>query len=165
MEWEMNCPCGLDLTYDDCCGPVISGERSAAAPEELMRARYTAYSQVEMDFLRSSVHPDFRKDEDSEGARDWAENSDWHGLEIIATEAGGPEDETGVVEFVASYSYDGEDKQYHEVAEFRRSEGDWFFTEGRPGVRKPVVRSEPKTGRNDPCHCGSGKKYKRCCGR
>ncbi len=28
----------------------------------------------------------------------------------------------------------------------------------------PVQRSEPKLGRNDPCHCGSGKKWKRCCG-
>ena len=28
----------------------------------------------------------------------------------------------------------------------------------------PVKRSEPKVGRNDPCPCGSGKKYKKCCG-
>jgi uncharacterized protein YecA (UPF0149 family) len=35
----------------------------------------------------------------------------------------------------------------------------------RPGqVIKPVVREEPKIGRNDPCPCGSGKKYKRCHG-
>lgn len=27
-----------------------------------------------------------------------------------------------------------------------------------------VRREEPKLGRNDPCHCGSGKKYKKCCG-
>ncbi len=30
---------------------------------------------------------------------------------------------------------------------------------------RPVVRSQPKVGRNDPCPCGSGKKYKKCCGR
>ena len=30
---------------------------------------------------------------------------------------------------------------------------------------KPVVRDEPKVGRNDPCPCGSGKKYKKCCGK
>ena len=30
---------------------------------------------------------------------------------------------------------------------------------------KTVVRSTPKTGRNDPCICGSGKKFKKCCGR
>ena len=31
--------------------------------------------------------------------------------------------------------------------------------------RTPVVNAEPKVGRNDPCPCGSGKKYKNCCGR
>lgn len=29
---------------------------------------------------------------------------------------------------------------------------------------QPIVRKEPKIGRNDPCICGSGKKYKKCCG-
>ena len=33
-----------------------------------------------------------------------------------------------------------------------------------PGKGTPIVRSEPKVGRNDPCPCGSGKKYKKCCG-
>jgi uncharacterized protein YecA (UPF0149 family) len=28
----------------------------------------------------------------------------------------------------------------------------------------PIVEHSPKTGRNDPCPCGSGKKYKKCCG-
>ena len=31
--------------------------------------------------------------------------------------------------------------------------------------KKPVVRTSPKVGRNDPCPCGSGLKYKKCCGR
>jgi preprotein translocase subunit SecA len=30
---------------------------------------------------------------------------------------------------------------------------------------QPVKRKEPKLGRNDPCHCGSGKKFKQCCGK
>ena len=34
----------------------------------------------------------------------------------------------------------------------------------KQGKRVPVV-SGPKVGRNDPCPCGSGKKYKKCCGR
>ena len=37
------------------------------------------------------------------------------------------------------------------------------ITNHEQGVRKPVVKEE-KTGRNDPCPCGSGKKYKKCCG-
>ena len=35
--------------------------------------------------------------------------------------------------------------------------------EGRP-KQAPVVKSGPDVGRNDPCPCGSGKKYKKCCG-
>ncbi|MEO8605615.1 MAG: SEC-C metal-binding domain-containing protein [bacterium] len=29
---------------------------------------------------------------------------------------------------------------------------------------EPVRRAEPKVGRNEPCPCGSGKKFKKCCG-
>jgi preprotein translocase subunit SecA len=34
-----------------------------------------------------------------------------------------------------------------------------------PGEQKPFIRDQPKVGRNDPCPCGSGKKYKQCCGK
>jgi preprotein translocase subunit SecA len=36
--------------------------------------------------------------------------------------------------------------------------------DGKQAKKKPVKRVEPKTGRNDPCPCGSGKKFKKCCG-
>jgi preprotein translocase subunit SecA len=42
-----------------------------------------------------------------------------------------------------------------------------FFSGGEPepAKKKPVKRTQKKVGRNDPCPCGSGKKYKKCCGR
>ncbi|MGM0417286.1 MAG: preprotein translocase subunit SecA [Thermodesulfobacteriota bacterium] len=45
-------------------------------------------------------------------------------------------------------------------------EEEMVFSRGDEGSQnqKTVKRSEPKTGRNDPCPCGSGKKYKKCCG-
>ena len=161
----MLCPCGSEIEYADCCEPVITGTRSATTAEALMRARYTAYTQVELNFLHDSLHPDKREDADPEGARDWAENSEWHGLQIVETRDGGPDDDRGQVEFIATYTHGGEVQNYHEVAEFAKVDGTWYFEEGQPGVRKPVVRDEPKIGRNDPCPCGSGKKYKRCCAR
>ena len=82
----MNCPCESGKTFKKCCETFITGAKEAETAEQLMRARYTAYTQVEMDFLKNSVHPDFRKDEDGDGAQDWAENSEWHGLEILACE-------------------------------------------------------------------------------
>ena len=30
---------------------------------------------------------------------------------------------------------------------------------------EPITRKSPKIGRNDPCSCGSQKKYKKCCGK
>lgn len=42
----------------------------------------------------------------------------------------------------------------------------WDFTDSNPwSVSQTYVRETPKIGRNDPCPCGSGKKYKRCCGK
>ncbi len=38
-------------------------------------------------------------------------------------------------------------------------------TESKESVREPIKRAQPKVGRNDPCPCGSGKKYKNCCGK
>ncbi len=37
--------------------------------------------------------------------------------------------------------------------------------DGKEGVKSKPKKAEKKIGRNDPCPCGSGKKYKNCCGR
>ncbi|HPF69279.1 MAG TPA: YchJ family protein [Candidatus Krumholzibacteria bacterium] len=160
----MNCPCGSGASFADCCEPVVTGARPAATAEQLMRARYSAYATANVDFLTDSLHPEHRDEYDPEGAREWAEQSEWHGLEILATDKGGEDDDEGTVEFAATYTYNGEFQRYHEVGSFLRADGRWYFVEGAPGVRRPVVREEPKIGRNDPCPCGSGRKYKRCCG-
>ena len=42
---------------------------------------------------------------------------------------------------------------------------DGKYSEKEGGMNKTVVNEGPKIGRNDPCPCGSGKKYKNCCGK
>jgi preprotein translocase subunit SecA len=37
------------------------------------------------------------------------------------------------------------------------------FSHGGEGERQPIKKDATKVGRNDPCPCGSGKKYKKCC--
>jgi preprotein translocase subunit SecA len=49
-------------------------------------------------------------------------------------------------------------------AALRMSQESQMADEGHEAV-KTIVRDQPKVGRNDPCPCGSGKKYKKCCGR
>ncbi len=160
----MTCPCGSGLDHAACCLPIIKGEQPALTAEALMRARYTAYACTEVDFLQASLHPDHRDDHDTEGVREWSENSEWHGLEIVSTSAGGADDQTGTVEFACEYTYDGETRRHHELATFERLDDAWYFVEGEPVTTKPYVREEPKVGRNDPCPCGSGRKFKKCCG-
>jgi preprotein translocase subunit SecA len=48
------------------------------------------------------------------------------------------------------------------------AQGQGAGQQGNPqqqGNQSPFVRDVPKVGRNDPCPCGSGKKYKQCCGK
>jgi SEC-C motif-containing protein len=161
----MSCLCGSSQVYEECCGPIIDGERLAPTAETLMRARYSAYAGEETEFLLTSLHPDRREEHDADAVRDWAEQSDWLGLEILDTAGGGEDDDTGRVEFVCLYEYGGKEKRHHEKALFEKVEGQWYFVSGEPVAAVPFVREEPKVGRNDPCSCGSGKKYKKCCGK
>ncbi len=53
--------------------------------------------------------------------------------------------------------------QHAQVNELGASEPD--SAEQQPARAAPFVRDDRKVGRNEPCPCGSGKKYKQCCGR
>jgi SEC-C motif-containing protein len=128
-----------------------------------LRARYTAFTKRDMEYLSATLHPDTRSEHDDKQTREWAEKAEWLGLEVRATEGGGESDNEGTVEFVARYQMDGKDVDHHEVARFRRDEEEWRFVDGQLMKQKPIRREGHKIGRNDPCPCGSGKKYKKCC--
>ena len=158
------CPCGSGRAYAECCGPYIDDGAEPATAEALMRARYTAHTRADLDYIARTHDPASREDIDREATRRWAERADWLGLEILRTEAGGPGDDDGTVEFVAHYRERGERRRHHEVATFRREQGQWLFVDAHAPEPETVRRATPRVGRNDPCPCGSGKKYKKCCG-
>lgn len=87
----------------------------------------------------------------------------WLGLDIIAVSGGGEDDEEGVVEYAAKFRLQGEQRVHHERATFRREGGVWLCSGGEVGP-KSAPRHAEKVGRNDACPCGSGRKYKKCCG-
>ncbi|MCC6302212.1 MAG: YchJ family protein [Gammaproteobacteria bacterium] len=158
------CPCGSGRDYPACCGPVIEGSGPAATAEALMRSRYSAFARGAIDHLEHSLHPDARADHDAEATRRWADKAEWQGLTIVATTGGGPDDDAGTVEFIASYRQKGVTHAHHEVGAFHRHQGRWYYTDGRmvtPGTQR---NEGPRVGRNEPCPCGSGRKYKKCCG-
>jgi len=130
-----------------------------------MRSRYTAYVLGEIDYILGSLHPEHNQDVDRNATETWSKQADWKSLEIVATEAGGPSDDKGTVEFKAHFELNGVAQVHHERATFARHNGRWYYVDGDVIGAKPVVREGPRIGRNDPCHCGSGKKFKKCHGK
>lgn len=164
------CPCRVmdskKISLEECCGPFLQSKSKAPTAEALMRSRYSAYVVKNIDYIdRTQIETEtdvFNKEE----ALKWADSSDWMGLEIKKTQKGEANDQTGVVEFIAHYKdkVSGTELHHHETSLFKKVAGEWKFETGQIHGAQPVKRLEPKVGRNDPCSCGSGKKFKKCCG-
>ena len=75
-----------------------------------------------------------------------------------------PYDEDGADDDEYDEKYDVQEHRILERALFVSFEGKLIYLGGVPLSARPVRRA-PKVGRNDPCPCGSGKKYKKCCGK
>lgn len=156
------CICGSEIDYEQCCSPIIAG-MPAPTPEALMRSRYTAFVQVNLDYIESTNAKEVRDTFNRSAIESSAKSVDWVNLEICDTSGGGKDDATGVVEFIARFKKNGELQVHHERANFRREDGRWFYVDGKMNP-KAKPRQVEKVGRNEPCPCGSGKKYKKCCG-
>lgn len=160
MTSEYECLCGSSLDYPQCCGLYHSGVKIAATAEALMRSRFTAYAMHNGEYLKATwdvskrpEHIDFSKD-----------TAQWLRLEIISLKKGGVNDEKGIVEFKAYYLLDGEESVMNEISRFKKVAGHWFYLDG---VVKSIgkVNQTTNQGKNALCACGSGKKFKRCCGK
>jgi SEC-C motif-containing protein len=127
-----------------------------------MRSRYSAYATQAIDYIVTTHDPATRDDVDREATEKWSREAEWLGLEVVSAEEQG---DAAIVEFKARYKIgkSGE-TTHHERSRFRRVDGAWYFSDGDQVKPRPVVREAAKVGRNDPCPCGSGRKYKKCHG-
>lgn len=158
------CPCGSGKAYTACCEPILNDRSKASTAEALMRARYTAHVVNNVDFIVDTTHHSTYTPKHHQAIVDWIAGTTWKQLEVLETHQGTTDDEEGYVLFRALYEQDGKPKVHDEYSYFKKEEGAWYFVQGRPPVApKTPVRSQ-KISRNAPCPCGSGKKYKRCCG-
>ncbi len=156
------CPCGSGASFADCCERVIKGERAPETAEELMRARYSAFATGAIAFIVASTHSSTRREVDIPYTTEWSQNSTWQGLQILDTKD--VDDNKTLVSFEAKFTQKGEAQTHREKSVFEREEGEWRFVTGDE-LKNPTVRYEtPRPGRNEPCPCGSSKKYKKCCG-
>ena len=156
------CPCGTGRDLAACCGPLLAGAPAPTA-EALMRSRYTAYVVGNLDHIEATNAPDSPGSFDRAGAQMMVDDVAWSGLEIVEVSSGGLEDNTGRVEFRARFDRLGQDLVHHEASNFVRVGGRWAYFDGEMSPKK-APRRVLQVGRNDPCPCGSDKKFKKCCG-
>ena len=153
------CPCGSGQKFATCCEPVLSRQKVAETAEQVMRSRFTAHVLHDSAHLHRTYLPTSKKPYVAE--EETGEPMEWTRLTIHSHE---PEVKPGVsyVDFTAYYKNGDSEGAMHEKSEFLRVDGEWLFN--RPLRQGPApVKSAVKAGRNDPCPCGSGKKYKHCC--
>ncbi len=150
------CPCGSNRSYASCCKPYLTAADVALTAEALMRSRYSAYCIGNVDYLIATRHPSKRKFDERINLKKSIETTAWESLTIISTWRGHKNDTAGSVEFVAVYSQP-EWGQLHERSRFIKDNNHWFYVDGK--ILAPIL---PK--RNQPCWCGSGKKFKHCHG-
>ncbi|WP_064602680.1 YchJ family metal-binding protein [Photobacterium sp. J15] len=169
------CPCGSKKILTACCQPIHQDPSQAEQPEQLMRARYSAHVLGLVDFVVDTYHPSCEAEQHREAIAD-SVNTEWLGLEVISNEIAANGE--GFVEFKAFYR-DGKDEYcLHEKSRFLRElhgeSTQWFYIDGiypdaieeqsveAAAPQQPIIND--KVGRNDPCPCGSSKKFKKCCG-
>lgn len=148
------CPCGTGKKYHMCCGLFISEKEAPTTPEELMRSRYTAYTEANIHYICLTMKSPAADNFDFKSAEAWAQKANWTGLKVIKTSHDAHQ---GIVEFSAYYTLDDKNYELHEVSKFLNENGKWYYVDH--------LQPENKIGRNDKCPCGSDKKYKKCCGR
>ena len=152
---EKICPCGSKKNYLDCCEPFIIGKQICATPEQLMRSRYSAYTQVNLDYIKATMRGNALLGFQEQNTLRWAKRVRWIGLKVISSVIS-----SGIVEFEAGY-VDGTKLCYiHERSEFVRTEGRWYYVGGQhfPTPQNKVI------SRTSDCPCGSMRKFKNCHG-
>ena len=115
-----------------------------------MRSRYSAFALQLADYLAASWHPQTRPQ-----PLTLEPDTEWLGLTVLSAEE---HQDQAKVHFSATFREGREFMCLTEVSNFVREQGHWFYVDG--DARFETL----KPGRNDECLCGSGKKFKKCCG-
>lgn len=173
------CPCQINpvldaisapLFYKDCCQPyhdsLLSQEADkndsvkAESAERLMRTRYSAFVLVKPEYIVKTTLPALQYLLDIKAIDSWAKETNWAGLEIVEhTPKLGKRH--AQVQFKAYFKTPDGLQTHHELSAFVKvtdkvnNNALWYFLD--PTVAMTITQKQP-------CICGSGEKFKRCCG-
>ena len=149
------CPCGSKQEFSACCKPYLDAEKTPATPEALMRSRYTAYTQANIDYIKKTMRGKAALGFNDIEASRWASRVIWIKLDVIRAYH---EKDIDFVEFSAVFIEGNNLNSLHELSEFIYENDCWYYVEG-----SPLLSAGKQTlTRNSKCPCGSQKKFKNC---
>lgn len=146
------CPCQSNKSYEDCCGRFHTHAQFPETAEQLMRSRYASYVLKNVPYIVDTTVPSQQALLNVQAIQAWAENTQWLGLQILKTET--LSKFQSAVEFNAVFQGEEGEQTHHERSIFVKIDDRWYFVD--PTVPLPTMKQ--------PCVCGSGKKFKHCCG-
>ncbi|MGJ3495358.1 hypothetical protein PsalN5692_02991 [Piscirickettsia salmonis] len=125
------CPCCSQKPYSSCCQPFVSGQTLPATPEQLMRSRYTAYTQANIDYIIATMQGEALNGFNRNSATTWAKQSTWLNLQVLSAPAVRQDSQEGFVEFIASLQNQGKIECLHEKSRFIKNKDQWFYVDGQ----------------------------------
>ena len=122
-----NCFCGNTKRYIDCCKTIHDNILNAKTAEQLMRSRYSAFTQGNGDYLMQSHHSSTRPVKDKKAIVSWANSVQWIKLEVLSTTKGKENDMEGTVTFKAFFYEKGKVSSIDEKSAFVKENGHWVY--------------------------------------
>lgn len=158
----MQCPCGLELTFAQCCQPLITATKLANSPEQLMRSRYSAYATNNAEYIYLTYASSSRLEQSIADIEQSAIQTKWLKLVVHSAsefQTSSNNNDSAQVMFSAFYQHLGKIWQMQENSNFIIEDSVWRYVDG--DVSESKVLKKPK--RNEACFCLSNKKFKQCC--
>lgn len=149
----MNCPCGGGQ-YEACCQPFHEFVRLPECADKLMRSRFSAFFLKNVEYVIATTVPAQQALLDKSALQAWADGMNWTHLEVMSHNKVGKRH--AQVRFRA-YFDNGQGEQIHdELSAFVKIAERWYFLD--PTLPITLTNKQP-------CLCGSGDKFKVCCGK
>ena len=123
----MNCYCGNEKPYANCCGKAHKDLSKAKTAEQLMRSRYSAFVLANGDYLMATHHTSTRPIKEKKAIVNWAKSVKWIKLEVLETSEGQENDTKGTVTFNAYFFENGKVDVIHEKSAFVRENNHWSY--------------------------------------
>jgi SEC-C motif domain protein len=144
------CYCGSSKSFNICCQPYHINHNAPTA-EALMRSRFSAFATADVNHILTTQVKELSDGVDPLSLKAELSGQKWVNLQITHSSEKS-------VAFIASMLYNGILYTMQEHSQFIYNDGQWLY-------EKALEHSsnEREVKRNEPCPCGSSKKYKQCC--